>query len=250
MIKSTHLAINSLLVLFLITGFAVAQVTQYTVQLEALPLLERAQERVQQLKAQGLEAYIVKSQVTGKGIFFRVRVGKFPNQNEARKYGASLQSRGVVPAYFIAAYEAPQENFETRGANLADAQPIAPLTQPTNPQPRVEQPTNTTPVTVENASKGTQAAIGNLPGAGITSFAPGGAGTNSASPSAAPIPSSVSFLRFQDATIGYSFERPQYWEGGALDPKDAQDQKSNAGSLFKSYQDVWIKPTVLRTITT
>jgi len=239
MIKSTHLAINSLLVLLLITGFAAAQVTQYTVQLEALPLLESAQERVKQLKAQGLDAYIVKSQVTGKGTFFRVRVGKFSNQNEARKYGASLQNRGVVPAYFIAAYEAPQENFDIiRGANIASAQPSALLTQPTNPQPRAEQTITNPPVTVNEAVKDTQAAIGNPPGAGIKAPAPGGA-TNFSSTltTAAPIPSSVSFLRFQDATVGYSFERPQYWEGGALDPKDAQDQKSNAGSLFKSYQD-------------
>src|SRR5262245_28299908 len=125
MIKSTHLAINSLLVLFLITGFAAAQVNQYTVQLEALPVLETAQERVKQLKGQGLDAYIVKSQVAGKGTFFRVRVGKFPNQNEARKYGTSLQNSGLVPAFFIAAYEAPQEDFTTRGANLAGAQPTS-----------------------------------------------------------------------------------------------------------------------------
>jgi SPOR domain len=237
MIKSTHLAINSLFVLLLITGFAAAQVTQYTVQLEALLQLENAQERVQQLKAQGLDAYIVKSQVAGKGTLFRVRVGKFPNQNEARKYGASLQTRGVVPGYFIAAYEAQQEDFTTRGANLAGPQPGAPLTPPTNPPPRAEQPTTNPPVTVNEAVKDTQVAIDNTPGAGVTTFAPGGAGTNLTSSPAASIPISVSFLRFQDATVGYSFERPQYWEGGALDPKAAQDQNTNAGSLFKSIQD-------------
>src|SRR5262245_64821752 len=149
MIKSAHLAINSLLVWFLLTGFAAAQVDQYTVQLEALLLLEKAQERVQQLNAQGLDAYIIKSEVSGKGTLFRVRVGKFPNQNEARKYGASLQTRGVVPAYFIAAYEDPPEVFTTRGANLADAQSSAPLTQPTNPLPRAaEQRTINSPLNV------------------------------------------------------------------------------------------------------
>jgi SPOR domain len=238
MIKSTYLAINSLLVLFLLTGFAAAQATQYTVQLEALPLLEKAQERVIQLKAQGLEAYIVKSQVTGKGIFFRVRVGKFPNQNEARKYGASLQNRGVVPGYFIAAYETPQEDFTTRSPNLVGAQPGGPTIPPTNPQPNVEQPTTNPPVTVENAVKDTQRVVGNPVGPGVKSLVPGGASTNfSTTASAAPIPNSVSFLKFQDTMVGYSFERPQYWEGGALDPRDAQEQKSNAGSLFKSYQD-------------
>jgi SPOR domain len=250
MVKSTHLAIYSLLVLFLITGFAAAQGTQYTVQLEALPLLEKAQERVNQLKAQGLDVYIVKSQVTGKGTFFRVRVGIFPSQNEARKYGAGLQSRGLVPNYFIAAYEAPQEDFTTRSPNLVGAQPGGPIIPPTNPRPNVEQPTTNSPVTVENAVKDTQAAVGNPVGPGVKSLVPGatgGASPNfSTTTSAAPIPSSVSFLKFQDIAVGYSFERPQYWEGGALDPKDAQEQKSNAGSLFKSYQDsafinaIWI----------
>jgi hypothetical protein len=234
MIKSTHLAINSLFVLFLLTGFVAAQANQYTVQLEALPVLENAQERVKQLKALGLDAYIIRSQVTGKGTFFRVRVGKFPSQNDARKYGASLQTRGVVPQYFIAAYEPPEEDFTiTRGGNLAGAQPATPLTQPTNPPP---EPQPTTRLPVENASKGTQSAIGSPAGAGA-SFVPAGTGASLTSSPGAPIPTSVSFLRFQDLSVGYSFERPQYWEGGALDPKDAQDQKSNAGSLFKSYQD-------------
>ena len=240
MIKSIHLAINSLFVLILLTGFAAAQVNQYTVQLEALLLLEKAQERVQQLNAQGLEAYIVKSEVAGKGTLFRVRVGKFPNQNDARKYGASLQTRGVVPSYFIAAYEDPQpEDLTTRGANLAGAQSSAPLTQPTNPLPRfAEQPTINSPVTVNEALKDTQVAIDNTPGTGITTIAPGGAGTNLTSSPAATIPSSPGFLRFQEGTVGYSYERPQSWVGGALDPKDAQDQKSDAGSLFKSDQDL------------
>ena len=239
MIKSIHLAINSLFVLFLLTGFAAAQVTQYTVQLEAFLLLERAQERVQQLKAQGLDAYVVKSEVAGKGTLFRVRVGKFPNQNEARKYGTSLQTRGVVPAHFIAAYEDPQEDFTTRGADLGGAQSSAPLTQPTNPLPRVaEQPTINSPVTVNESVKDTQVAIDNTPGTGLTTIAPVGAGTNLTSSPAATIPSSPGFLRFQEATVGYSYERPQSWEGGALDPKDAQDQKSDAGSVFKSNQDL------------
>jgi SPOR domain len=238
MIKSTHLAINSLLVLLLITGFAAAQGTQYTVQIVAFPQLEKAQERVTQLKSQGLDAYIVRSEVAGKGTFFRVRVGKFSNQNEARRYGSSLQTRGLVEAYFIASYETPLEDFTTRGGNLAASQPSVLNTTPTNPQPRTEPTTTNPPVTVENAVKDTQAAI-NPVGPGIKVSTPGGAGAalSATSAAAAPIPSSVSFLRFQDASVGYSFERPQYWEGGALDPKDAQEQKSNAGSLFKSYQD-------------
>ena len=47
----------------------------------------------------------------------------------------------------------------------------------------------------------------------------------------------VNFVKFQEPAIGFSFDRPQYWEGGPLDPKAAQDQKATAGAQFKSYLD-------------
>jgi CHAT domain-containing protein/Tfp pilus assembly protein PilF len=88
------------------TGLASTEAIPYTVQLEATPALKTAQETVKRLRAQGVDAYILKSRAKGKGVFFRVRAGKFPAQADANKYGADLQQKGLVSGYFVARYVA------------------------------------------------------------------------------------------------------------------------------------------------
>jgi CHAT domain-containing protein/Tfp pilus assembly protein PilF len=83
----------------------------YTVQFEATPQFEAAQEKVKGFRTRGLNAYIVKSEVKGKGTFFRVRAGNFPTQTEAQKYGADLQEKGVVSDFFVTRYEPPQRGL-------------------------------------------------------------------------------------------------------------------------------------------
>jgi CHAT domain-containing protein len=78
--------------------------THYTVQLEARPSLESAQETVKRLKKNGIDACILKSKVNGKPGSFRVRSGKFSTQSEARKYGAFLQKKRVIREFFVANY--------------------------------------------------------------------------------------------------------------------------------------------------
>ncbi|MBO0719386.1 MAG: CHAT domain-containing protein [Blastocatellia bacterium] len=82
-------------------------VNPFTVQFEAAPAIELAEEKVKTLSAQGVDAYIVKSSVKGKGDFYRVRAGNFPSIAAAQKYGDELQKRGVVSEYFVARYEPP-----------------------------------------------------------------------------------------------------------------------------------------------
>jgi CHAT domain-containing protein/Flp pilus assembly protein TadD len=90
----------------------------YTIQFEASPVLETAQEKVKGLKAQGIDAYIVKSEVKGKGTYFRVRAGNFRTQTEALKYGADLRGKGAVNEFFIARYEPPQIDSTQQLASL------------------------------------------------------------------------------------------------------------------------------------
>jgi CHAT domain-containing protein len=89
----------------------IPQPNPYTVQFEATPALETANEKVKQLRARGVDAYIVKSSVKGKGDFFRVRAGNFPSIAEANKYGADLQEKGVVAEFFVARYEPPADSL-------------------------------------------------------------------------------------------------------------------------------------------
>jgi CHAT domain-containing protein/Tfp pilus assembly protein PilF len=90
----------------------------YTVQIEAAPELETAQERVKRLKAQGIDAYIVKGEVQGKGTFFRVRAGSFTTQREAWSHGADLRERGIADDFFVTRYEAPQRELVARLSDL------------------------------------------------------------------------------------------------------------------------------------
>ncbi len=89
----------------------VPQPKPFTVQFEATPAFETANEKVERLKARGVEAYIVKSSVKGKGDFFRVRAGTFSSSAEANKYGADLQEKGVVTEFFVARYEPPADSL-------------------------------------------------------------------------------------------------------------------------------------------
>jgi hypothetical protein len=237
--KSSSLAVISLIILFCFSEIATAQTNRFTVQLEAAPTVEAAQERVKQFQAQGLDAYIVKSQVPGKGTFYRIRVGMFPNQAEARKYGTDLQKQGIVSEFFIAAYERPQADITqpapTNAGNPAKPATSTPVVSKADPLSK----------TVAN-DPDTSASVGPNTGlsAPLKNPSPVSNPVTNSTTSSTPAPTSVaataaaiSFVRFQDPSIGYSFDRPQYWEGGPLDPKDAQDQKVNAGALFKSYQD-------------
>jgi hypothetical protein len=243
--KSTSLAVISLVILLCFSEIATAQTNRFTVQLEAAPTVDAAQERVKQLKAQGLDAYVVKSQVPGKGTFYRIRVGMFSNQADARKYGADLQKQGIVSEFFIAPYERPQGDLMQLATTIAGA-PAKPATSPpvkTQPAEVAKVESLSKPVVTEpeapasnGPNTGLTAPLKNPPAVSnpVASSAP--ASTPVSTPASASA-AAISFVRFQDPAIGYSFDRPQYWEGGPLDPKDAQDQKVNAGALFKSYQD-------------
>jgi len=96
-----------------------AQANPYTVQLESTPELETAQETIQRLRAKGVDAYIIKSKVKGKGAFFRVRAGNFPSQADAKKYGADLREKGVADEFFVARYKPPPESLMDAASTIA-----------------------------------------------------------------------------------------------------------------------------------
>src|SRR5499426_4709742 len=90
-----------LALVLLLFGLAGAQGPLFTVQIKASPNRAEAEEEVRQLKAQNISAYIVKSDVPGKGVFYRVRAGVFSNRSDANRFGADLQQRGVVSDFFV-----------------------------------------------------------------------------------------------------------------------------------------------------
>ena len=209
-------------------------IQRYTVQLGAAPTQAEADEKVKQFKAKGVEAYILKSQVPGKGTFFRVRVGMFPNANEARLFGVSLQKQGVVRDFFIAPFERSKEEVAAIGKPESSKPEVRKLDVKPTPmanKPPAANPPATPPMTKE-APKET-AKIEALPKPAIKEPAVKGATVKEN----AALPAKASFTQFRDPSSGFSFEYPSYWSGSSLSADDAKSQRINAGALFKSPED-------------
>ena len=92
MMRLLHRSFFSLALVLILFGLAGAQDATYTVQLKASPTRAEAEEEVRQLRAKNIPAYIVKSDVPGKGVFYRIRAGVFPNRDDAKRFGADLRA--------------------------------------------------------------------------------------------------------------------------------------------------------------
>ncbi|MGH9801395.1 MAG: SPOR domain-containing protein, partial [Blastocatellia bacterium] len=191
--------------MFLLAIIAAAQSGKFTVQIVAVPSQAEAEVTVRELKANGIEAYILKSQVPGKGMFYRVRAGVFNNASDARKYGETLKQQAIVEGFFIAPYERPAPppatllTPEPAKENSASSQPAGqPAGKPTDkpatkiavipiaPATKKEPPKE---IAANNAAK-------NSPGK--ESAAP-----PVASSAGSPAPA-VSFSQFKDPQIGFT----------------------------------------------
>ncbi len=206
---------------------------KYTVQLEATSSIEAAREKISQFKARGIDVYIVRSEVPGKGTFFRLRTGVFATQQLARNYGADLKQRGIVSDYFIAAYEQPLVDRMDEGA--ASAKPAA--------APKTALPDKPAPVapalTAEVKPPQSRSRLETKPAASNSPISSSPATPQPAMPdiSMPDTGAIVSFAMFRDPSYGFSLEHPKYWEGGPLTPNEIASQKIDAGAMFKSYQD-------------
>jgi len=69
----------------------------YTVQVAAVKVAKDADRLVGQLKKKGYPAYRIISKVQGKGIWFRVRVGKYKSKADARDTMQKLEKSGMKP---------------------------------------------------------------------------------------------------------------------------------------------------------
>jgi hypothetical protein len=268
-----HRSFFSLALVLMFFQMAGAQGATFTVQIKASPTKEEAEDEVRQLKARNISAYIVKSIVQGKGVFYRVRAGVFSSRNDASKFGSNLQQRGVIPEFIVMPYEKPLEDV------ASDPPPAAASRQKTPPrasqsdpdssagnmraatQPRTERaPINsapsedsspapvaaTRPRTSSNsdgASNSTTGAPANPPIRSTPTAAnnPGLSASVGEAPSsktpAAGLALPSGFARYRDPKIGYSFDYPEYWTGQPLSDKEATEQRMNAGAMYSSQKD-------------
>ncbi|HEY8461177.1 MAG TPA: SPOR domain-containing protein [Blastocatellia bacterium] len=235
-------------------ALAAAQGATYTVQFKAAPTREEAEEEVRQLKARNISAYIVKSVVAGKGVFYRVRAGVFSNHSDAKRFGANLQQRGLIPEFFVTTYEKPLDDFTSSPAPAAPAKSKA--------APRANQPDTGDNFGETRSSVKTKPENQSLKSAPSETPAPAPAATNRPTPAARTNPAARStpasannpglsasvgeapasappagFARFRDPKVGYSFDYPEHWTGQALTEKEASEQRMSAGATFSSDKD-------------
>ncbi|MEK7830183.1 MAG: SPOR domain-containing protein, partial [Acidobacteriota bacterium] len=206
-----------------LTIIAAAQSGKFTVQIVAVPSQAEAEVTLRELKANGIEAYILKSQIPGKGTFYRVRAGIFSNANDARKYGETLKQQSIVPEFFIAPYErptaAPVLTAPAPAAAKEEAKPVKTAAAPVTKEPaKTTAPVKEPPK--ETAANNTKPSSVKEPPPPVASSA-----------------TSVSFAQFKDPQIGFTFDYPAHWAGNPLTSDAAQAQRVNAGAYFQSVDD-------------
>lgn len=217
---------------------ALAQAGRFALQFGAYPTRGEAEAKMAQLKAQGIDVYLVKSNVPGKGVFYRVRTGNFGSPAAAEQKGRQLKTQGAASEYFVASYEKPDAEASASVASSTPKTTAAPAPVNTAPSPvRAKEQPNTATLNPATTTMSKPAPNTTPVSAPPTTPPVTTAANPAASPTGAPASSAAGYTRYQDQAAGYSFEHPQYWVGGALNPNEMQSQKVNAGAMFKSNED-------------
>jgi len=84
-----------------------AQSRGFAIQVASAPSEAEAKSSVAELQAKGLEAYWVKAEVAGKGTRYRIRIGRYKSQAEAKARADQFLGRGAIKEFIITLYEAP-----------------------------------------------------------------------------------------------------------------------------------------------
>ncbi len=91
-----------------------AQNSSFTIQIASATSESEARAKVADLKAKGLEAYWVKAEVPGKGVRYRVRIGRYNNTGEAKSAAERTRSRGLIKEYIVTNYDTSSQPIESK----------------------------------------------------------------------------------------------------------------------------------------
>jgi photosystem II stability/assembly factor-like uncharacterized protein len=131
---------------------ALAQGRGFTIQVESVISEAEATSSVAKLRAQGLEAYWVKTTIPGMGVRYRVRVGRYQNQAQAKAKADQLLGAGAIKEFIVTLYDAPPsdspEPDESKPATLPSNAPERTRDKPgsrgkkNTPEAKTESPTS------------------------------------------------------------------------------------------------------------
>jgi photosystem II stability/assembly factor-like uncharacterized protein len=102
-----------LAIAFSVSG-AMAQSRGFAIQVESSPTEAEARDSVAKLQAKGVEAYWVKAEVPGLGTRYRIRVGKYKSQAEAKGQANKLLAAGAIKEFIITLYDTPSSGSIAR----------------------------------------------------------------------------------------------------------------------------------------
>jgi septal ring-binding cell division protein DamX len=77
----------------------------FTLQVQSNPDEAASNALAERLKSNGVDAYVVRADLGAKGIWFRVRVGRYETSEEARAKGSSMRASGKIPSFIVVAWE-------------------------------------------------------------------------------------------------------------------------------------------------
>ncbi len=111
-----------------------AQSQEFAVQVAAVRTEAEAQNMISGLQASGLNAYQVKVSLPGKGIYYRVRFGRYRSRAEARQEAVTAQARKQISEFMVADYTAPTSPATDRHPNTPAILVAAPAADRASPE--------------------------------------------------------------------------------------------------------------------
>lgn len=91
-----------------------AQNRSFTIQTASMPTETEARAELAKLAAAGLAAHFVKANVPGKGVRYRIRVGRFNSMAEAQTRAEQAVKSGKFSEFIVTVYEPPTETVTAR----------------------------------------------------------------------------------------------------------------------------------------
>jgi len=90
-----------------VKSWTTGQTRGYSIQVAAVENQVEASARVAELRMKGLEPYLVRTSVEGRGTVYRIRIGRYRTSAEARAVAERYRNKGLISDFFIAPYEQP-----------------------------------------------------------------------------------------------------------------------------------------------
>ncbi len=197
-----------------------AQSRVYTIQVESSPTEEEARASIANLQAKGVEAYWVKADVPGKGTRYRIRIGKYKNQAEAKILANKLLGGGLIKEFIVTTYDTPSPDSVARASVSPKTSAAAPASTPSSPGESKPAPSTSTIAERKQAPNGSKSTV-DVAAADATSKGAGERTKIDTPASPEPIPESVKPATEKTA-------KPPVESAPELKPGSASNQKTEA----------------------